>query len=157
MRQERARHAHHAPEIDVEQPLEIAFGDLIEGPVERDAGVVDKKVDEAVRGEHGFGQSGDARAVGHVEPMQADREPTARGAAFGLEKARFADVGERQTASAAGERDGNRPSDPACGVGHQGDAAAEVHARWHGTQAVAACGDPHGRKASAPSSMALKR
>ena len=38
-RQEGARHLHHAPEIDAEQPIEIAFGNFEEGAAQRHARV----------------------------------------------------------------------------------------------------------------------
>src|SRR3954471_18194885 len=43
--QERARHAHHAPEVDCEQPLEVPFAHLLEYAAKRHAGVVDEQID----------------------------------------------------------------------------------------------------------------
>ena len=46
-RHERPRQPHHRPEIDLEQPFEIAFADLVEGAAERNACIVEQQCDLA--------------------------------------------------------------------------------------------------------------
>ncbi len=71
-RQEGARHAHHAVEIDVHQPVEIVLAHLLEAAAEGHAGVVDEQVDALVGGEHLRRQRAHGLAVGHVERMGGD-------------------------------------------------------------------------------------
>ena len=51
MRQEGARAVHHAPEIDVDQPLHLRLVDLVEGAEQGDAGIVDDDVQAGMRGD----------------------------------------------------------------------------------------------------------
>ena len=51
MRQERAGAAHHAPEIDVEQPFHLRLVDLVEVAEQRDAGIVDDDVEAGMGGD----------------------------------------------------------------------------------------------------------
>ena len=59
-RQKRARHPHHAPEVDAEQPFEIGFADLLERAGKRDARIVDKHIDAGVFGRHLSGNAATA-------------------------------------------------------------------------------------------------
>ena len=45
MRQERARGVHHAPEIDLHQPVHLRLLDLVELAEQGDAGIVDDDVE----------------------------------------------------------------------------------------------------------------
>ena len=63
MRQEGARGAHHAPEIDVHQPVHLALVDLDELAEQGDAGIIDEDV------EPGMGRRGGLREGRDVAPL----------------------------------------------------------------------------------------
>jgi hypothetical protein len=104
-RQERARHPHHAPEIDPEQPVEIAFRDLDESSVKRHASIVDQNIDAAVFGGHLRGKRRDRSTVCDVEVMPADADGlfnfVAGDVGGGARERRIVDVGKREMAAAA--------------------------------------------------------
>ena len=54
MRQERARPVHHAPEIDVHQPVHLRLVDLVELAHQRDAGIVDDDVEAGMGRDRGL-------------------------------------------------------------------------------------------------------
>ncbi len=127
-RQEGARHAHHAVEVDREQPVEILLADLIEATRERDAGVVEEQVDRRVRGEHRFGVGGDLLAVSYIERVTGHAH--AAGGEFRGERLERGgpDVGQRQMTAARGETDGERAADAAARAGDDRGLAAQVEA-----------------------------
>src|SRR5271170_1404932 len=116
-RKKGARHANYAPEIDFEEPLEVLFGDLIEGAAESDACVVDEDVDAGMLGEDLRGESGNGGAIGDVEVMLANAQARCCGEFGGLSEWRFVDVREGEMAAAAREGDGDAAADAAGGSG----------------------------------------
>ncbi len=100
-RQERPRHAHDAPEIDAEQPVEISLSDLLEGTAKRNTGIVDENVDSGMFGRHLPRKSGDRGAVGYIEVMPADTH-LVHGELGGRTRERgVVNIGKREVAAAA--------------------------------------------------------
>ena len=89
MRQERAGRAHHAPEIDVDQPFHLRLVDLGELAEQRHAGIVDDDVEAGMGGDRGLREGLDlARARrrrrgatltlrGPLAPWRSRRRPPA--------------------------------------------------------------------------------
>src|SRR5450631_2595274 len=67
----RARHTDDAPEIDVEQPLKIGLADFLEGPAERNAGVVEQQIHLGVPLRNRFGQGRHSILIAYIQKMQA--------------------------------------------------------------------------------------
>ena len=72
MRHERPRQPHHRPEVDLEQPVEVGFADLLEGAGKRNARIVEEQIDAPVLGHDGLRQGCDRRAIRNVELVAGD-------------------------------------------------------------------------------------
>ena len=121
MRQERAGAVHHAPEIDVDQPLHLRLVDLVEGAEQCDAGIVD---DDVERGVGGNGRVREFLDLGGLADIDAVGRDLARAALADLGgdllQPGLVAVGERQVAAARGQLQRERAADAAGGAGHGG-------------------------------------
>ena len=93
-RQEGAGHAHHAEEVDGDQPVEILLIDLLEGAAERDARVVDEKIEAAVLAPDRRRQRHDGIAVADVEPVPCQAQARPAGQLRGVDQVGLVDVDE---------------------------------------------------------------
>ena len=103
VRQERLAAMHHAPEIDVHQPVEVFVshvGDVVRDP---NAGIVEDQIDltEAVYRQGGKGFDGGA--VSHVQPGGFDGRARVFQQAGRFPERRFVDVAQHQTATFGGQ------------------------------------------------------
>src|SRR3954447_15503072 len=121
MRQERAGAVHHAPEIDVDQPLHLRLIDFVEGAEQGDAGIVDDDVERGVGGNGRVRKILDLRGLADIDAM---RRNLARASLAGLGgdllQAGLVAVGKRQVAAARGQLQRKRATDAAGGAGHGG-------------------------------------
>ena len=72
-RQKIANAVDHAPEIDAHEPFEVGDGELFEGAVHGDAGVIDQQGNAFVLGEDFGGELFDLLGVGDVEDVGRNR------------------------------------------------------------------------------------
>ena len=119
MRQERARAVHHAPEIDVHEPVHLRLVDLVEVADQRDAGIVDEDVEGRVGRRRGMRERLDLLAIADIDAVHGN--PLRMGAADlggdGLQAGLVA-IRQRQVAAARGKFNRERPADPAGGACH---------------------------------------
>ncbi len=154
-REKGAGHAHHAPEIDAEEPFEVVFGDLLEGAPQRDAGVVHEHVHLRVRGAHGIRERRHRRTIGHVELMRGNAECRGQQPHRLRETARV-DVGERQVTATPGERHGNAAADTASRPGDHGRTSGQAHGAHRPLRASPGCdGAPRNSKAGSSNGPCL--
>jgi len=66
-RQEGARHAHEAVEVDRQQPFEVLLAHFVETSDEPDARIVEEQVHRRMRGGDDLGEGGDLVAIGDIE------------------------------------------------------------------------------------------
>ena len=66
---------HHAPEIDVDQPLHLRLVDLVEAAEQGDAGIVDDDVEARMRGDCGLRKILDLRGLADIDAMRRDLAP----------------------------------------------------------------------------------
>ena len=152
-RQEGAGHPDHAPEIDLHQPVEILFGDLLESAADGDSGIVEEDVGAAVGGEDRLGEGGDGLAVGDVEPVAADLDAVRAGERRGLGEALLVEVGQSEVAAAPRQGLGGAPADAAGGAGDRRRCGPRPSCRLHLPRRLAAAtAAPRGRKRITPSS-----
>ena len=78
VRQEGAGAVHHAPEIDVEQPVHLRLVDLLELPEQRHAGIVDEDVERGMRRDRLARELRDVVGLADIDAMQADLALTRR-------------------------------------------------------------------------------
>src|SRR6185295_10277922 len=123
---------HHCPEIDVEQPLEIPFADLLEGAGERNARIVEQQIDTPVLGHDSLWQRGDRCAIRDVELMAGDADPEPAKELRSFRQPRLADICKREMAASPRERLRDRTSDAAAGARDHGGAIMKRHSLWHG-------------------------
>ena len=71
MRQEGAGAVHHAPEIDVEQPVHLRLVDLVELAEQRHAGIVDDDVERGMRRDRGLRELLDLVGLADIDAMHA--------------------------------------------------------------------------------------
>ena len=71
MRQERARPMHHAPEIDVHQPVHLRLVDLVELAHQRDAGIVDDDVEAGMGRDRGLREVLDLLGLADIDAVHA--------------------------------------------------------------------------------------
>ena len=72
MRQERARAMHHAPEIDVHQPVHLRLIDLAKLAHQGDAGIVDEDVETGMASDGGRREFRDLRRLADIDAMHGD-------------------------------------------------------------------------------------
>jgi hypothetical protein len=113
-----------------EQPVEIAFRHLKESSAKRHSGIVDDNIDATVFGDHLRGKSGDRGSVRDVETMPADADDlfyfVAGDVGGGARERCIVDVGEREMATAARQRHGDRASNSAGRSGDHGRPAFQL-------------------------------
>ena len=124
MRQERARAVHHAPEIDVDQPLHLRLVDLVEGAKQGDAGIVDDDVERGVGGDGRVREFLDLGGLADIDAVGRDLARACLGDLGGdrLQPGLVA-VGQRQVAAARGQLQRERAADAAGGAGDGGRAS----------------------------------
>ena len=71
MRQERAGRMHHAPEIDVHQPVHLRLVDLVELAEQGDAGIVDDDVEAGMGGDRGLREILDLFGLADIDAVHA--------------------------------------------------------------------------------------
>ena len=94
MGQERFRAIHHAPEVDVHQPLEIFVAHALDGARKRDAGVVEDQIDLAVVVRHRIRPCVDGIAVRNIDALRRHSNVGASRLAHGLLQPLCVDVGQ---------------------------------------------------------------
>jgi hypothetical protein len=126
MRQEGARAVHHAPEIDVEQPVHLRLVDLLERAHQRHAGIVDDDAERGMRDGRLTRELRDVVGLADVDAMQAD---LACGSDLGRERLQpgLVAIGEREIAAPPRKLDRQRAADAACRSGDGGGAADCSH------------------------------
>ena len=72
MRQEGAGRMHHAPEIDVHQPVHLRLIDLGEVAEQRDAGIVDEDIEGRMGRQRGLRERLDLVGLADIDTMQRD-------------------------------------------------------------------------------------
>ena len=125
MRQKGFRPVHDAPEVDVDDPLDVLELGLLDVAVVGDAGVVVDLVDfaEVCDDRVGVGQHG--LAFGDVEAVGLHLRAECFGLARGLGKSFGVDVGEGKVRALLREIEGKGPADAGAGSGDDGDFAFE--------------------------------
>ena len=118
LRQERARRVHHAPEIDVHQPVHLRLVDLVELAEQRDAGIVDDDVEAGMAGDSCLREGFDLARLADVDAVQGDfsRMGFADLGGDGAQS-RFVAIRQRQVAAARRQLKRQRPADAAGGAG----------------------------------------
>lgn len=126
MRQEGARAVHHAPEIDVEQPVHLRLVDLLERSHQCNAGIVDDDAKCGMRGGRLTRELRDVVGLADIDAMQAE---LACGADLGRERLQpgLVAIGEREIAAAPCKLDRQCAADAACRSGDSGGAADCSH------------------------------
>ena len=71
MRQERPGAVHHAPEIDVHQPVHLRLVDLVELAHQRDAGIVDDDVEAGMSRDRGLRERLDLVGLADIDAVHA--------------------------------------------------------------------------------------
>ena len=128
MRQEGARGMHHAPEIDVEQPVHLRLVDLAELAEQRHAGIIDHDVERRMRRSRGVREIGDLAGLADVDAMRGDLSFGRRGMRLGdlggdqLQPGLVA-IGEREIGAARRQFERQRAADAARRPGHSGGRA----------------------------------
>ena len=103
MRQERLGAVDDAPEVDVDDALDLLEAHLLDVAGEGDAGVVEDQVDDAELGGDGVGVGEHGGAVGDVEALLVHLRAELTRAAGGLGQAGGVDVADGEPRAAAGE------------------------------------------------------
>jgi hypothetical protein len=113
---------HHAPEIDVDQPLHLRLVDLVEGAEQRDTGVVDDDVQSGMRRDGSFSKILDLAGLADVDAVGADFPLRMILSDLGgdLLQPGLVAIGERQIAAARGKLQRQGAADAAGGAGHGG-------------------------------------
>ncbi len=79
MRQERPGPVHHAPEIDVHQPVHLRLVDFVELADQRDAGIVDDDVEAGMGRDRGLREVLDLFGLADIDAVHRDFSPMRRG------------------------------------------------------------------------------
>jgi hypothetical protein len=123
---------HHAPEVDVHDPLEVVVADLGEVTVQGDAGVVDHRVDPAELLAHGRGVGAHRGPVPDVELVGAHPLAGAAGPqgdlldrGGGLHQTGLVPVAERQHGPGLRGLQRELAADPGAGPGDHHDLAVQ--------------------------------
>src|SRR6478736_4823814 len=126
LRQERARRMHHAPEIDVDQPLHLRLVDLVELAEQGDAGIVDDDVEARMGGARSFREGFDLAGFGDVDAVHGDFSRMGFGDLGGdrLQSCLVA-VRQRKIAAARRQLKRQRPADAAGGAGEGGGGSTD--------------------------------
>ena len=128
MRQEGARGMHHAPEIDVEQPVHLRLVNLAKLAEQRHAGIVDDEVERRMACGRRLREIGDLAGLADVDAMRGDLSPGRAGMRLGdlggnhLQPGLVA-VGEREIGAACRQFQRQRAADAARRPGHNGGTA----------------------------------
>jgi hypothetical protein len=113
LRQERAGAVHHAPEIDVDQPLHLRLVDLVERAEQRDAGIVDDNVQRGVGGNGRVRKLLDLGGLADIDPVGRDLAGASLADLGGhLLQPGLVAVGERKIAAARGQLQRERATMP---------------------------------------------
>jgi hypothetical protein len=117
---------HHAPEIDVEQPVHLRLVDLLERPHQRHAGIVD---DDAKRGMCRDRVRRELRDVAGLRDIDAVHADLAGASDLGRERLQpgLVAIGKCKVAAAARKLDGQRAADAAGRSGYGGCPANPSH------------------------------
>src|SRR5260370_12390390 len=124
---------HHAPEIDVHQPVHLRLVDLVELAEQADAGIVDEDVEARVGGDSGLREVRDLAGLGDVDAVDADLALAGR-ADLGRDRlqSRLVAIRQREIAAARRKLERQRPADTTGRAGHGGGGSTD---RSHGVSA----------------------
>ena len=103
MRQEGLRAVHHAPKINVHQPVEIINRDMLSQRPKRHASIVHDQVASAMLLQHLLSPSKHLLALGDIDPRAADLDGAALQQSDGLRQAVCVHITQRQMAAACGQ------------------------------------------------------
>jgi len=110
VRQEGHRAVDHPPEVDVHDLLDVAEGQVLDVPGERDPGVVDDQVHRAVLGDDHRGVGEHRVAVGDVEALLVHGGAELAGPRGRLGESPELDVADREPRTLGGELEGQAPA-----------------------------------------------
>src|SRR5260221_10627994 len=122
---------HHAPEIDVHQPVHLRLVDLAELAKQDDAGIVDDNVEAGMTGYRRLRERLDLVGVADVDAVHRDFARMSVGDLGGdALQSRLVAIGQRQVAAARREFKRQRPADTAGGAGHGGRGSTYCSHFW---------------------------
>ena len=129
-RQECARHAHNAPEIDCKQPVKVVGRNVLELPTHRDARIVEQKICLPVSGLDLIAEARDVVRIADIDPACRDRPFAARAGCGDLFQPGLVQVCEREVAAPTGQGSRQRRAYATGRTGDDGDPAVKCNV-WH--------------------------
>ena len=135
MRQEGARRMHHAPEIDVHQPVHLRLVDFVELAEQGHAGIVDEDVEAGMGCDRGLREILDLAGFADIDAVHGDFSRMGFGDLGGHRlQPRLVAIRQREVGAARRKLKRQRPADTTGGAGHGGGGSTDCGHRCSSTR-----------------------